>query len=172
MKSKNRPNFFLCAALVLLCLVLISTHFTSGLYARYTTKVQGSDNAGIAAFRVSAELSEGSEQSAFTVDLYNKSEVAVSYSLEVTLTDAAYADMISGVELNEVTKSFVNGKALFENVGVLAPGTQTASEVLLFHLNEQFTGTSDSTPDQSNQQTENAQYTAPFTVRAVFTQVD
>lgn len=172
MKSKKRPNFFLCAALVLLCLVLISTHFTSGLYARFTTKASGSDSGRTAFLNVSAELNSGTDENNYTINLMNNGGVAVSYSLEITLTDAAYADMVPSVVLNGETKSFEDGKVVFEDVGVLAPGAQVNDTTLCLNLNEQFLGNSDSTPDNSNEQTETAQYEAPFTVRARFTQVD
>ena len=55
MKEKRKPNIFLRVALVLLCLVLLSTHFTAGLYARYTTWASGKDSGRLASFSVKAE---------------------------------------------------------------------------------------------------------------------
>ena len=44
---RNIPMTLAC---VLFCLTLISTHFTSGLYARYTTSDSGSDRARVVKF--------------------------------------------------------------------------------------------------------------------------
>ena len=50
MKTKHRINIPMCAACILLCLTLLSIHFTSGLYARYVTRSSSSDDARVAAF--------------------------------------------------------------------------------------------------------------------------
>ncbi|MBR5290093.1 MAG: hypothetical protein IKU28_03770 [Erysipelotrichaceae bacterium] len=49
-RSTSKPNIAMCAAFVLLCLTLISTHFTSGLYARYVTKDSAEDAARVIKF--------------------------------------------------------------------------------------------------------------------------
>ena len=49
MKGNKRLNLPLTAAGVLFCLVLISLHLTSGIYARYSTRAVGSDASRIAA---------------------------------------------------------------------------------------------------------------------------
>ena len=46
-RISNWPHF---SVGVLLCLVLISTHFTAGIFARYTAVNSGSDAARVAAF--------------------------------------------------------------------------------------------------------------------------
>ncbi len=58
MNKQKRPGLFLQIAGVLLCLCLISTHFTTGLYAKYTNRAQGSDAARAAKFNVSATVTE------------------------------------------------------------------------------------------------------------------
>lgn len=75
---------------ILIVLVLLSTSMLSGLYARYTTSIGGSDSARVARFAVTEE---GELLSFFTVDIQpgstvsrsvtveNKSEVAVEYSI-------------------------------------------------------------------------------------------
>ena len=55
MKAKKKIPLSLSAAAVLLSLVLISAHFTSGMYARYAASTSGSDFSRTALFRVSAK---------------------------------------------------------------------------------------------------------------------
>lgn len=58
MNKQKRPGLFLQIAGVLLCLCMISAHFTTGLYAKYTNRAQGSDAARAAKFIVSATVTE------------------------------------------------------------------------------------------------------------------
>jgi hypothetical protein len=50
-KKVMRGELMMLLAGVCLCLVIISTHFTSGLYARYSTGASGSDGARVIQFR-------------------------------------------------------------------------------------------------------------------------
>ena len=58
MRKQNRktPAVFY-VGVVLLCAVLITSHLTSGLYARYTTTASGGDAAVVASFEVGETLS-------------------------------------------------------------------------------------------------------------------
>ena len=47
---KPKVNIPMCAAAVLFCLTVISTHLVSGLYARYTTSGTGEDSARVIKF--------------------------------------------------------------------------------------------------------------------------
>lgn len=47
---KPQMNIPMCAAAVLFCLTVISTHLVSGLYARYTTSGSGDDSARVIRF--------------------------------------------------------------------------------------------------------------------------
>jgi|GEM_PF-2072287 len=49
-RRKKRHNIPIYLACLLLCLTLISIHFSSGLYAKYTTTVSGSDSARVIKF--------------------------------------------------------------------------------------------------------------------------
>lgn len=48
--NTSKLNIPMCIAAFLLCLTLISTHFTSGLYAKYITRDSGSDSARVISF--------------------------------------------------------------------------------------------------------------------------
>lgn len=81
---------------VLVCLVLVSFHLMTGLYARYSSTATGSDSARVAKFDVdvSGALEKSdivctampSGNSTYTVTIKNQSEVAVHYQLSVEIT--------------------------------------------------------------------------------------
>lgn len=82
----RKHNIPMCAALVLLLLTMITTHLTSGLYARYTSTASSQDSARVAKFDVSCEVKENKNngtENEFTVTVTNQSDVAVTYTLEV-----------------------------------------------------------------------------------------
>lgn len=81
------------AACVLLCLTLLSFHFTGGLYARYTTSASGDDGARVAKFNVTDTFTETLSLSSTPgitqvrkIVVTNNSEVAVSYVVTVENT--------------------------------------------------------------------------------------
>lgn len=92
-KSAAKPNTFLYRTVaVLLTLVLISTAMLSGMYARYSTMVGGSDAARVAKFDIqkngdliqdlALEYVPG-KMDTFTLIVTNRSEVAVKSTLSV-----------------------------------------------------------------------------------------
>lgn len=50
MAKRKRPNIMMCLAFVLLCLTLLTTHFTGGLYAKYVAKDSAEDSARVIKF--------------------------------------------------------------------------------------------------------------------------
>ena len=86
-KRKYSYNPAMVLAMILLCLTLISTHLTAGLYARYTTTDTGEDSARVAKFEITetgifvntlvAEILPGDSEKR-TIEVVNKSEVAVN----------------------------------------------------------------------------------------------
>ena len=59
-QSNRKAPLIFYVGVVLFCLVLISTHFTSGLYARYIVTSSVSDSARIATFEINETLSSRS----------------------------------------------------------------------------------------------------------------
>ena len=105
-------------ALILLCLVLVSVHLMSGLFAKYSITGHSTDGASVAKFDVEvtgadpnavvitcSEVATGTGEYQITVK--NNSEVAVSYALTVDVPAS------SGV-----TAAVETGK----ESGTLAPG--------------------------------------------------
>lgn len=84
-------------AAVLLCLVMVSIHLMSGMYAKYTTNGSGNDDARVAKFDVNitgdAEAvvvdCAKSTDNVYSITIANTSEVAVSYTLAVTWNNTA-----------------------------------------------------------------------------------
>lgn len=92
MARSSRPNWILRIAGVLLCLTLLSVHLTSGMMARYSTTVSGSDSARVAKFDLREagtfsqdlplEYKPGMSES-YTIVLENHSEVTVDCTVTV-----------------------------------------------------------------------------------------
>lgn len=147
-KRKGMPTV-LSAALVLLCLVLVTAHFTTGMYARYTTRSKGDDTGRIASFKVSAtsdqtgtpiELTASARSGEYKLMVTNPGETAVRYKAEVKFASADDAAKFDTVE---------------PLTGTLAPGGEKA-ETLTLKMSESVTGDG----------------TVPFTVVVTFTQID
>ena len=98
MAKTNAPkrNVFLIAALVLLCLTLVSISLMSGMFARYTTKTSTGDSGRIAQFKVtgdgfsdkvefSVKMNPGDKETK-DLSISNGSEVAVRYTVTVLNT--------------------------------------------------------------------------------------
>lgn len=58
-KKTARVNIPMCMACALFCLVLISFHLTSGLYARYSDRSNGADTAGVMSFGILTLIETG-----------------------------------------------------------------------------------------------------------------
>lgn len=102
-RRKQKPNIALCAAFVLLCLTMITTHLTSGLYARYVTSDSAQDLARVVKFG-NVELVENGD----FVDEYGNLKPAVilpgvnlEKDINVNVTKSEVDNyVIMGVELN------------------------------------------------------------------------
>ncbi len=90
---RAKRNIPIRVAAVLFCLTLFSTYLVTGLFARYTTSVQSSDQARVAKFSIKGEgdLSKTiaaelvpDEDTEVNLIIHNDSEVAVEYKIEVT----------------------------------------------------------------------------------------
>lgn len=97
-KSNKAPAFTVVHfALILLCLVLVSTYATMGLHASYKSGATGSDSARVAKFDVdvvfknedasitgiNADVKYNQDAGSYTIEVVNNSEVAVSYQIRI-----------------------------------------------------------------------------------------
>ena len=139
MKLKTKPNIFLIAAGILFCLVLVSVHFSAGMYARYVTKAQGSDQARLASFYVTAEIEE-KESGEFIVTVSNsKSETAAACTLKILLDEIPAGKLVT-VKLGDRQQTFDSNVVSFD-VGAFAPG-DVQKFTLAFELTDTYTGSS------------------------------
>lgn len=128
-KPSGRPpmrlgSLMIRIALILLCLVMISVHMMSGMYARYTTKGSGGDDARVAKFDVvvtgvpadSIVVYSETAGDVYSIRVENRSEVAVSYDISVKFETSwkgvsAALDTVAG-DHKENTTTFKNAGTL------------------------------------------------------------
>lgn len=97
--TKKTPLFFYIA-IILLYLVLFSTHLTSGLYARYTSASSAKDSARVAKFDVTSKGENGialninldffdpaKQHDSIEFEVMSSSEVAVEYDVVLVLPE-------------------------------------------------------------------------------------
>lgn len=135
-RSNNRTPYVFHAAMILLCLVLISSHLTGGMYARYVATSSGSDGARVAKYGVRvSELSSLSfnlntfDQNAlsatgsFTVE--SDGEVAVEYDVILTFPEAVPSWMTLTLDGNSPS---VSGNVYtFGSIGEFIPGGENSA---------------------------------------------
>ena len=118
--GKAKLNIPMLAALILLLLTMVTTHFTSGLYARYFSDGFGTDTAKVASFDVTCEV-ENLGNDIYSLTVINQSEVAVEYSIVVAMD--AHLSATIGEEEKTITGS--DTAVTFENTSwILDPGAQ------------------------------------------------
>lgn len=128
-------------AAILLCLVLITTHLTSGLYAKYTSRASAHDSASVALWKVGAtggkpaltiDCSTSDLDDAYKFKVTNNSEVSVRYNIIVVFTEA----LDSGItlKLDETKTPATNDRKafVFTNVGQLISGNISKEHTLTF----------------------------------------
>lgn len=132
-KRKGMPTV-LSVALVLLCLVLVTAHFTTGMYARYTTRSKGDDTGRVASFKVSASSDQngpvsieavGNRQGVYSLKLNNPGDVTVRYTANVVFDKSDDAGLFEPIEplTGEIApKGNVTREITFDMSGYLGGG--------------------------------------------------
>ena len=140
----TKSGIILKLAVTLLCLVLITTHLTFGLYARYSSYVSSEDSARVAAFVIETDLDHielgtiddptlqlGGLEKTQSVQLpfyiTNSSEVKVGYSVSIDF-DAALPAYLTITLSNSTTSKALNADGAksefeFSDFGTLAIGS-------------------------------------------------
>ncbi len=90
---KSRKLTYVC--LVLFCLVIVTTHLSSGILARYTTEKGGDDSANVARF---VFITQGDEDTELDISSIKKPGDNVQYTFKVCNTD--------GVNICEVAQEY------------------------------------------------------------------
>lgn len=126
-------------ALILLCLLLVSFHFTGGMYARYKSTAESSDSARVAKFSLDIsgaikddqiDASVTKDQGIYHVTVDNNSEVAVTYDIVVTLTAPMSGLAISVGQLPLETTD--HQTFTLTDVRTLAPDADAVTDILAF----------------------------------------
>lgn len=136
MGKQGKINIPMMLACVLLCLTLITTHLTGGLFARYTAKGEGGDSARVAKFHVTGTPeatvtinSNADRDETYMLTVTNHSEVAIEYDLDITFL----AEVTGWMDLT-ITDAIVTedtNKTTFhaDDAGTLAPGGVATHEI-------------------------------------------
>lgn len=130
--KKASKGVLIDVALLLLCLLCITTCLSSGIMARYTTKADGAENARLAKFAVTADAKlVDEEKMEYKVTFENESEVAVRYSLKLTFDTASDLAGIVKVKIKDAEYSANGNEILINDLGTLAPN---GSSSIAFNL--------------------------------------
>ena len=136
----NLGSFLIRLAAVLFCLLMVSIYLMSGLFARYVSRDQGTDSARVAKFnplvtsttkdvKIEYGVSENNA-GAYTVEVVNDSEVAVTYNIKVVVDKAEDTfDIKVALEDRELNTEETN-ELLFENAGYLAAGASKKHDLM------------------------------------------
>lgn len=119
MAKSSRPNWILRIACVLLCLTIISVHLTSGMMARYSTTVSGSDSARVAKFDVSYILKEKDETAE---NLYLLCEPGMTINYEIVLKNDSEVTVDCTVTVKKLSDNTPITFSLGQSTVQLAPG--------------------------------------------------
>ena len=166
MKTKRKIPISLAAALVLLCLVLVSAHFTTGMYARYASNSERSAGASAAKLQVLVEEAGNSsgastsssvsltagEAAQYTIKIRNPGQTAVKYTTQVVFEE-------------ESASLFKQPDSL---TGTLAPG-ENREETISLELKDPEAGNG---LDFDNDVLANENGEIPFEVLVTFVQID
>lgn len=127
-KGQNPTTLIVRTAMVLLCLVLVSTCWMGGLLAKYSTTGSGGDEARVAKFEVHTNgvktediscTAEKNSDGVYTITVNNASEVAVRYTLAVSM----FGDAADGV-----------AASFNADAGTLAPNAASSEHTLTFSV--------------------------------------
>ncbi|MBQ3265842.1 MAG: hypothetical protein IJH07_08730 [Ruminococcus sp.] len=188
MRVNKLSGIVMRITVILLCLVLFSSHLAAGMFAKYAASSENKGDAraarygGVQVVPVDSEDNPGNPMSCdvnggvsyrFKVD-NSSSEVPVKYNLRISFAKAA-ENFYSGVKLNdtELSAPAVSDDAIiysYESVDPLKPGIVSDEFVLTFNVDTPsiWTETMDDTlPDNSIQIAERNKYPISIFVDAV-----
>lgn len=173
-KGSQKVNIPMAAALILLSLTMISIHWSSGLYARYSSSTTYSDSARVARFQVSGTAGEDitvkcrdQEPGKYAITIESKSEVAVEYALKVVFEEAISAEDLE-VKLDDQEGAWSDDRKTltYSNLGTMEPNADPRTHDLSFKVLDwtYVTAGADNTPE--------VQKDLNFTVHLTVEQID
>ena len=146
-----KSNIMIKLAAIFLCLVLISTYLTSGLYAKYTSRGTAGDSTRVATFKIETDLDYIELKTAQGEDIQfqlggvdetknisipffieNNSEVAVGYSVAVDfgtdLPEYLSLTLSDGIESQTISGGGEESRFEFADFGTMAAGAPTGQK--------------------------------------------
>lgn len=170
--DKRKLNIPMFAALILLLLTMVTTHITSGLYARYTGSASGSASARVAKFKVTGSLDKEDitvdcaqgKSGTYQITVKNDSEVTVKYSMRVMLSQDVPKNAVQVIR-DDQEPIYATQKMEFADIEQLAPG-ETGLHTLGFGIMDWKTVTEKATNK------EKSTWKLDFTVEIIAEQVD
>jgi len=112
-RKASKLNIPMCAAVVLICLTMFSFHFTSGLYAKYSTDASGSDSARVISFGEITLTEIGGNYDKFTiipgVDITKDAEVSFAGSESAAYVYVSVTVSSHWTSSDDITFTAANG---------------------------------------------------------------
>ena len=174
MNKERKTPLSLVIAFVLFSAVLISSHFTFGIFARYFVSGEGSGESVVAVFGAEATadeaapvtiVSDGTDDSGkavYTVTVRNTGEVSVAY-------EGAVVFIGDNAQENAAKFDTAEGKLTFS--GELEVGEEAEEEITL-DMNAYFGTIENMWSTFSNDDISGETGDVPFKVIVTFTQID
>ncbi len=139
-KNIEKRNIMIFIAIILLCLVLLSTYFLSGLQAKFLTSYESNEGSHVAEFNVSESIYDGSiqisefsisispnESKNYVIKIKNDSEIKVKYEIKV-LNKTQNIPLV--LKLNNVT----NDKISSSIIGEILPSNENNELIFNFSI--------------------------------------
>lgn len=153
-KHISSRNFFIIWAIFGISLVLLASHFSSGLYARYSSNSSGSDNARVAKFDIATGFAPSSsleiDLNFYDPDMLtdeigifvtSSSEVALYYDVTVTMPDAATYEWLAVTLDGDGPTSVVGNEFTFSRVNTFVPNSDVEyTHTISFEIKAEFQG--------------------------------
>lgn len=175
--TTSRKNTLTSAVLVLLCLVLISAHMMSGIYAKFAARSNGNDDGRIAVFSVLADAEKDVNDKYIPVSIASVGDNAGKAEYKISIANPGETAVLYVAELkfhDDAPESVRNANQNLKFSGSLAPKT-TEEKTLSFNLDiSDFLGESEraNTLTFRNDDMCGGEGSIPFDVVVAFTQVD
>lgn len=141
---KASSGIFVDVAVLIVCLAIATSCLASGMFAKFVSKGGGNDMARVASFIVNATMEkgnsgEGTQIRSYTINLTNKSETAVRYTVELTFTDNVKGIVSAKLGEKEGTLS-EDGKTFTWTDGILPANTPSTNVLLMLNIDDPTAG--------------------------------
>ena len=133
-RKKASRGVLIDVALLLLCLLCVTTCLSSGILAKFASRAADTETARVAGFAVSASAKQDPDDPLkYSVTVKNESETAVEYSLELVFDRDITGIIKVTVNGHEYEATAANGsRIIIPALGTLATGSKSKTVELVF----------------------------------------